>query len=321
MAQGVVFIDLSGRIALLNEKAKELLKTTEAEGKLFHDLFPDEYFGFSIKESLSQGLSYHLFYRSIHQKEVEITTAFDQGLLILLKDRSEIHKHQVLAQRAERMKELGEMAAHIAHNIRNPLGAVRGCASLLYKDLSHERQLQDMAGIIVDGTKSLEALTLNLLHYARPLELAIQSTDLSRHLRVIGKLITKDPSYSSKISIELNVPKKPFFAPVDPERLQGALWHVIVNAFQAMPKGGVLQISLEEAEETAKISIADTGEGMKEEMLKQIFSPLFTTKKGGNGLGLAETKKIVQAHFGTIDVTSAIGKGTTFTLSLPLRRL
>jgi signal transduction histidine kinase len=129
-----------------------------------------------------------------------------------------------------------------------------------------------------------------------------------------------DPACPKCIPWELHIPNDPVIAPIDSEVLKSALINLVLNAFQAMPLGGVLTISLLKTDSCYQIAISDTGIGMDEEQLKQIFSPFFTTKEKGNGLGLVEVQKIVQAHYGTIDVRSCVSKGTTFTLTLPLKR-
>ena len=118
----------------------------------------------------------------------------------------------------------------------------------------------------------------------------------------------------------LHIPDSPILAPIDPDALKSALLNLIFNAFQAMPLGGVLTISLLKMETSCQIAVSDTGIGMDEEQQARLFSPFYTTKQKGNGLGLVETGKIIQAHFGSIDVRSQPKQGTTFTLTLPLKR-
>ncbi|HEY4255321.1 MAG TPA: ATP-binding protein, partial [Chlamydiales bacterium] len=122
------------------------------------------------------------------------------------------------------------------------------------------------------------------------------------------------------VKLLLHIPNEPIFVPVDPESLKSALLNLVINSWQAMPKGGTISLSLMKFNTTCQIVLTDTGIGIPEEILEQLFSPLFTTKQAGNGLGLVETKKIVEAHGGTIDVRSRLGMGTTFTITLGLQR-
>jgi signal transduction histidine kinase len=122
------------------------------------------------------------------------------------------------------------------------------------------------------------------------------------------------------VRLAMHIPDAPLLAPIDTEALKSALLNLIFNAFHAMPNGGILTLSLLKMETSYQIAVTDTGVGIEEEHLKNLFAPFFTTKQMGNGLGLVEAQKIVQAHFGAIDVRSRIGKGTTFTITLPLKR-
>ena len=329
ISDAILFFDLEGTLALLNDAAGKILnlKAETVLLKRFWDVFPDDYFGFSMREALKFGISHRLLYKSDPPRELEITTTFVfegprpyHGLIVLLRDVSEKQRMQQIANRTDRMKELGEMAATVAHEIRNPLGGIRGYASLLYRDLESEKNLQEMASLIIEGTKALEKLVTTVLHYARPVEILLQSIEMGQFLKQLVKFIKVDPASPPHVKWDLHIPGDPLLAPIDPNALKSALLNLIFNAFQAMPQGGTLTLSLLKIDHYYQIAISDTGIGMNEELLKRLFSPFFTTKKKGNGLGLVETQKIVQAHHGSIDVRSFVGKGTTFTLTFPMKR-
>ena len=331
ISDAILFIDLEGMVTMINDAAQKLLKIKAEENlfKKYWTLFPDDYFGFSMREALKFGISQKLLYKSYpnDRKEVEISTTFVyegpklyHGMIVVLRDVSEKQKLQLIANRNDRMKELGEMAATVAHEIRNPLGGIRGYASLLYRDLEKEKHLQEMAGTIIEGTKSLEKIVTAILHYARPIQIQPQTLDLAVYLKQICKFIKVDPAFPENVELKTHIPYMPLLAPFDPEALKSALLNLLFNAFQAMPQGGVLTVSLLKMDASCQIAISDTGIGMEEELMKSLFSPFFTTKQKGNGLGLVETQKIIQAHFGAIDVRSQPKKGTAFTLTLPLKR-
>lgn len=329
ISDAILFLDLEGTLAVMNDAAGKLLGL-EPEKVLFRkfwDFFPDDSFGFSMKEALKFGISHKLLYKSYPQKELEIATTFVyegpkpyHGLIVCLRDVSEKQRLQLIANRNDRMKELGEMAATVAHEIRNPLGGIRGYASLLYRDLESQKNLQEMAALIIDGTKSLEKLVTTVLHYSRPIEIVPQSIEVGQFLKQLARFVKVDPACPPQVKWALHIPDDPLLAPVDPEALKSALLNLIFNAFQAMPRGGTLTLSLLKIDSCYQIAISDTGIGMGEEQLRRLFSPFFTTKEKGNGLGLVEAQKIVQAHHGAIDVRSSSNKGTTFTLTLPLKR-
>lgn len=324
-SDAILFVDLQGVVTIFNESAQKLLKIKleSVHLKKFWEIFSDDFFGFSMREALNFGISHRLLYR----KEMEISTLFIyegpkvyHGILLLLKDLSEKQRLQWIASRNDRMKELGEIAATVAHEIRNPLGGIRGYASLLYRDLERQKHLQEMAASIIEGTKSLEKVVSAILHYSKPVQIQAQTLELGSYLKQIGKFIKVDPAFPPNVKLLLHIPDAPLLVPIDPEALKRGLLNLAFNALQAMPQGGALTIGLLKMDSCCQISVTDTGIGMDEEQMKHLFSPFFTTKQKGNGLGLVETQKMVQAHFGSIDVRSQIGKGSTFTLTLPLKR-
>jgi signal transduction histidine kinase len=325
ISDAILFIDLEGNLTICNDAAQKLLKIKGEEilFKKFWEKFQDEHFGFSMREALKFGISHKLLYHK--EKEVSTTFVYEgpkiyHGMIVVMRDISEKQKLQLISNRNDRMKELGEIAATVAHEIRNPLGGIRGYASLLYRDLEGEQNLQEMAQLIIEGTKSLEKIVSGVLHYSKPIQIQPQTLDVGAFLKQVGKFIKVDPAFPPLVKLQMHIPDAPLLAPIDPEALKGALLNLLFNAFHAMPQGGVLTLSLLKMETSCQISIADTGIGMEEEQLKSLFSPFFTTKQKGNGLGLVETQKIIQAHFGAIDVRSKPGKGTSFTLTLPLKR-
>jgi signal transduction histidine kinase len=325
ISDSLLLIGLDGTVLLINDSAQKALNI-RAETLLnqkFWTHFPDDAFGFSMRESLTFGISHKVLYH----KDNEISTSFIyegpksmHALLILFKDTREKSRLQEAACRKEQLMELGASAAIVSHEIKNPLGAMRGYASLLSRDLRSMPELQEMADLIIEGTKGLERVVSQILQFSKPQRVEIKTIDIANLLRQFGKFLKMDLAFPPNVCLNLHVPRDPLLVPVDPELLKSALLNLSLNAIQAMPVGGILSIALIKIETTYQIAISDTGVGMEEEELKTLFSPFFTTKPEGNGIGLVETKKIVQAHLGTIDVRSRPQLGTTFTLTLPLKR-
>lgn len=334
IAQGILFIDLEGYILTCNEAACKILNVCEQEllSRKYSLFFKDDFLGFSLKDALDFGLSQRLSYVTLDlkqqdKKEIEVSTSFvfegpkeGRGMVILLRDITETQQLQLIANRNDRMKELGEMAASVAHEIRNPLGGIRGYATLLYRDLAESKNLQEMASYIIDGTKTLDRLVSNVLQYARPIQIQTKSIDLAMFMRKLTKFIQVDPAYPRNVDVQLHISEEPLITPIDTDALRSALLNLFMNAFHAMEEGGTVMITLMKNNQYALITISDTGRGIEQQDLDQIFSPFFTTKKKGNGLGLSETQKIIQAHLGSIEVRSQKDRGTTFSISLPTRR-
>jgi signal transduction histidine kinase len=325
--EGILTVDLEGTITLCNEMGKKLLRLQGPEGFRFWTLFADEALGFSMREALRYGISHKLIYAHHQGQDLEVSTHFlfegpksHHSLIVLVRDISQLQRLQRLIHHADRMKELGAMAASLAHEIRNPLGGIRGFASLLHRDLAGDPKGQEMAAAVIEGSRALERLVTSVLEYARPLEIRLETSELGALLSRTIRHLKADPAYPPHVEIFTHIPKEPFLAPVDEEHLKRALLNLSYNAIQAMPKGGTLTFSLLSIGPMCQIGICDTGLGMDEETQAKLFAPLFTTKQGGNGLGLVEVQKIVQAHGGSIEVRSQKGKGTTFLLTLPQKR-
>lgn len=320
IAEGVIFVDNTGTILTYNDAAKAILEKDPAVVLLrkFWDVFDDQLFGFSMHEALKSQQNPEFTTINIPQltgdvRKVDIHILFvseGTGVIILLKDS--------FSERDIRMRELGEVASLLTHEIRNPLGGIKGFASLLQRDLKDYPELQMMAGHIVKGADNLNRLITNVLNYARPLKLHLEETDLVALLNDVVKNVQVDPNLAANINIKVESEIDPFKIAADPKVLRSALFNLVMNAIQAMPDGGTLTVALSKEPCFAVIKIIDTGIGIPPENMQKIFTPFFTTKPDGNGFGVVEVKKAIQAHKGSIGVESEVSKGTTFTVKLPL---
>lgn len=218
----------------------------------------------------------------------------------------------------ERLAGLGKMVAAVSHEIKNPLGIIRSTAEVLGKRLTKLAPGNEhLAAIIVQETMRLDRIVTEFLDFARPQKMRVTPV-------IIGELLTRalkfmEPEFT-KAQIELvQEVDATATAVVDSDHLYQAILNILVNAVQAMPDGGTLTVRLlrEPRTRSLHLEIADTGVGMSEEVVGQIFSPFFTKKNRGTGLGLAIVKNIIEAHLGQIEVDSIEGQGTVFTIRLP----
>lgn len=347
MSQGLLFVSSNGLVTTYNPSAEFLLgiERSEVLFRSFEETFGDLFFGFSMKEALESTdvpkltlVNLPITSKRTSERQIEVEATFvlknnqgrktsllntsssldvSMGIIVLMRDVTEIRNLQLIADRNDRMKELGEMAAMVAHEIRNPLGGIKGFASLLERDLVEHPKMQQMAHYIVEGTDSLNKLVTNVLNFSRPLELEWHSISLGGLIQDLIQFVRLDKLVKDNIRIILDTPKHEVIAKVDASILKSALLNLIVNAIQAMPNGGDLILGLKDEESCFIISIEDTGEGIPEANIQKIFRPFFTTKATGHGFGLAEVFRVVQAHHGSIEVDSHIGKGTTFTIKIP----
>ena len=331
ISQGIIFIDKEGIITTFNDAACKILEIDQKTALFssYFSIFSNDHFGFSLRSAIDFGFSPNLSYLNLktknHEtKQIEIFANYInnceksyQGLLLILTDTTDIKKMQTVINRSERLKELGEMTATIIHNIKNPLGGIRGYASLLCRDLQDTAHLQEMASYIVDGTKRLERLINNLLTFAKPIEPKLEFCDISQIIKELCNHIKVDSSHNNKIYIHLSENK--LTIPCDKLLISSAILNILINAIQAT-ENGEITVSLLKNNNNCVINISATGEGISKNDLENIFSPHFTTKDTGNGLGLTEAYRTIKAHQGSIEVRSEINKGTTFTITIPIKR-
>jgi PAS domain S-box-containing protein len=222
----------------------------------------------------------------------------------------------------ERLAALGELSAVVAHEVRNPLGVIFNAVGTLRK-LMPEGDSQVLLNILSEESDRLNRLVGELLDFARPPELSKQVEDLGRVIQDALEVARADPSLAGgtvRVTSDVEPGLPPI--PMDGRQLRQALVNVAVNAMQSMPRGGVLSVTARRdggaPERSLRIDISDEGPGISPEVLPRIFEPFFTTKAQGTGLGLAVVKRIIEDHQGTVEVRSEMGRGTTFTLRLPL---
>lgn len=315
LEEGILVLDVAGLPLLANDAARRLLARPLVSR--FWEECPDDFFGFSLQEALQLGLSPRPHIKQHLERSLEIRAAFlpdERALLILIRDRTESLELQRQLHQGDRLKELGERVASLAHEIRNPLSGIRGFASLLQKDLAATPHLQEMATHLLDGAKALDRLVCQVLEYARPLALHLQYLDIPALVRSV--LLFFRPEIPAHISLETHLP--PVSAELDPDAFRRACLNLLLNAVQAMPQGGTLTVSLVPSLAHFQLVVTDTGVGIAD--TSRLLTPFFTTKSTGTGLGLVEVHKIVQAHKGTLDVRSQVGRGSTFTLTFPYAR-
>jgi len=218
-------------------------------------------------------------------------------------------------RRADRLSALGELSAGLAHEIRNPLGSIRMTAEVLREGFVPSDRRHEFAGILIKETERLNMVVNNFLQFARPADGDRQRVDLNSTLEDILQLM-RPKLRKNNIAIRNERGEIP---PVSGSRglLKQVFLNLVLNATQAMPNGGTLQVATEFRDGKVRVRIADSGHGIPVEDLKRIFNPFFTTRQEGTGLGLAITQRIVQSFGGYITVESEVGEGTCFLLILP----
>lgn len=245
--------------------------------------------------------------------------AFNSLLSKLALARLEVEKcHYEHMQRADRLASIGEMAAGIAHEIKNPLAGIAGVIRVLKKDTAAGDEKQAVLQEVMVQVERMDKAVKNLLTFARPKEPKMTPVDVNE---LIEKLFNFLSSQFAKHAIATErklAPEVPLLS-LDPDLMQQAFLNLALNAIQAMPEGGkfTVETRIDDAAGPIRIMFADTGKGIPDADLARIFSPFFTTRQQGTGLGLSITQRIVEQHNGKIIVESPSKKGARFTIIFP----
>ncbi len=227
-------------------------------------------------------------------------------------------KHAMREQdRLSRLAATGELAATLAHEIKNPLNAIGGAASYI-KENFKGTLINEFLTIISSEVSRINKLTTTLLNFAKPLKPQFEKTDINRIIRETVELIgpeIKESNVELKTDLEEKLPD----TKCDPSQIKQIVINLLLNALDAVNGNGVIELQARKNRNMIEISVKDNGTGIKPEDLPQIFNPFYTTKTRGTGLGLAISKKIATEHNGDLVVESHYGKGSTFTLMIPIR--
>jgi two-component system sensor histidine kinase PilS (NtrC family) len=235
--------------------------------------------------------------------------------LIVFQDLTALRRAEDELRRADRLAALGTMAAQLAHEIRNPLAAMRGSAQLLAQDVQGDPGVSRLTAILLRESDRLSRLVEEFLRFARPPKPVLRPVGLELLVGETMEMVQTDPlSHGAKLELEL----QPVTATVDPDQVRQVLLNLVRNAFEAAGPGGRVRVSLASEGQMARLSVWDSAGAIPESHLGRIFEPFFTTRSGGTGLGLATAYSIVRAHEGRIQVSSTPAAGTEFMVELPL---
>ena len=246
--------------------------------------------------------------------------------LVVNTDVTEHNRMQAVLQRAAQLSFVGELAAGLAHEVKNPLAGIQGAVDILIRRRdANDPEREALEGIRHEVTR-IDATVRALLDRARPRQLTTFEGSLTE-LTMKAVTVARSQAISAaargrKVRIDFQPPEHDIIVNADAAQIEDAILNLIINAIEAIDEEGQITVRLLRAEgdesDEAIIEVADTGRGISEEHLKQIFNTFFTTTKGGTGLGLPAVRRIARAHGGRVEVTSKIGEGTTFRICLPL---
>jgi len=243
--------------------------------------------------------------------------AGQRGFIFTFQDVTDIKGLERTAQMRQRLAAVGEMAAGIAHEIRNPLASMSGAIQVLRGELPLSTEQAQLMDIVLRESDRLNGTIRSFLTYARPSPVAVARIDVRRAVEDTAKLLRTSPELSEHHHVALSVPEAPVWLDADENQLKQIMWNLATNGLKAMPKGGRLELFAQGDDTSVSIGARDEGTGIPAELVDSIFDPFRGSFGRGTGLGLAIVHRIVTDYNGRIDVESTVGRGTTITARFP----
>ena len=345
---GLLTTDLDSRVRSLNPEAERIIGLVPSEvlGRDLEEVLPGVREALLVgKETPSGGRlrarmplvrpggeKRHLGLASSILRDGE---GLASGWVVIFQDVTDVVAMEQELRRSERLAGIGQLAADIAHEIRNPLAAISGSVQILEASLSEDEgdpEPQRLMGIVLREIDRLNGLITEFLQFARPAPTKPTQVDLGSVVEDLVRMF--EVTRPEGVEIEVDLGTK-LTALADPTQVRQILWNLILNAVQAMPEGGRIRISVAEAAgepqegasedrndakggaDFVEVTVTDTGVGIAPEVLERIFDPFFTTKPEGSGLGLATVHRIVEANGGNLRVQSLVGEGTALRVRFP----
>ena len=330
---GLITTDLDGKIFTFNAAAAEITGFTAGEmiGRSIDTLFGN------IQEAIDHSLLEADEHEQLPRFEANLVTPdgfavrigynvsqlFSEtnetsGLIVTFQDLTEIRSMEENVRRKDRLAAVGRVGAGLAHEIRNPLGAMRGAIQVLETSMPKESVQSDLMTIIMRESDRLNSIITNFLSYARPKTGNHVETDVCEAVLETVKLLRHSPEVSENHEIVSDLSETSVTVLGDATQLKQIFWNLARNSIKAMPDGGKFTIAIERiSKHRIRIVFSDTGNGMSAEQVERLFEPFSTSTTGGTGLGLSIVYQIVRDHNGTINVRSAEGEGTVITVELP----
>ncbi len=254
-----------------------------------------------------------------HDEIGDLGRNFNETVRQLRETREEIQRlYSTQMSRAEHLATLGELAAGLAHEIRNPLAGIAGVIDIIGRDLPESSPGRPVLQEVKQEVLHIKNILSDLLEYARPKQPIFHEADLGATAERAVSL-ARQQILSRPIQLEFIKDERDLRVEHDPAQIQQVLLNLLLNAFQALDGTGHVRVEVAGEPGFGVVRVKDTGRGIPPQALANIFRPFFTTKGGGTGLGLSLAKRIVDDHGGTIEVSSTPGQGTDFTIRLPRR--
>ena len=329
MPVGLVALDNKNTIVSLNQVAKNLLSIDQISTiGLPSSILPPEMMenmkdlgqGQDILENeiecaLPDGrrLSLEISAAVLRDQENDLS-----GIICLFKDLTNEKALKSEVERSHRLATVGQLAAGVAHEVRNPLSSIKGFATYFKERYKDNPEDQEISNIMINEVDRLNRVVSHLLEFARPVSLTCRRILLKPFIEDSLKLVERKAA-EARIQIQISMDPEASSAVMDPDKINQVLLNLYLNAIDAMESGGSLDVAVKnpQGRDGVEIKVSDSGVGVDKKNLSHIFDPYFTTKSSGTGLGLAISHNIIQAHKGEINIESMADAGTTITIFLP----
>ncbi|HBA90009.1 MAG TPA: PAS domain-containing sensor histidine kinase [Geobacter sp.] len=344
VGDGVIVLDNTGAVTLVNPAAEELagVSRRQAMGVPFREIFKGEGpLNDMVAKTVETGMSVSDHENIVLKRGGRIvpvgastspllsSSGERTGTIVLLRDLTNVRELECAVRQADRLSSLGALAAGLAHEIKNPLGGIKGAAQLLEREFPENEELREYVRVMLKEVQRVNLIVEELLALAAPGRLKLGKVNLHR---VLSDILLLQKNASEGVDIYLQQYFDPSIPPIlgDESLLTQLFLNLIKNAMEAVGTGGVVKVTsrvmsdysmTQKGERRARmvaIDISDSGPGIPDDVLENMFMPFFTTKSQGTGLGLAICQKIVSEHRGMIRVDSDPARGTVFTVMLPL---
>jgi two-component system sensor histidine kinase PilS (NtrC family) len=328
MDSGLLTLTPAGMITTFNRAAEVITGFSREEvlGRPLSSIFPDvvrhaassdapfkrKPYRYDVEFKKKDGADGYLGFSMSSLKEPDGNSI---GNLLIFQDLTAFKNMEDHVKRVEKLAAIGEMAAGIAHEIKNPLASMSGSIQLLEKEANNTHVARKLMDIVLRETDRLNALANDFLLFARPSSDKIESVELSSAIGDTLELFRKNGICQDRITVVQDLTPG-VWTEMDPKHTRQVLWNLLLNAAQAIDGTGAIQVSLKTAENMVQVTVKDGGCGMSEETIGKIFDPFFTTKVHGTGLGLSIVYRLLEPYNGRLDVQSRQGQGSTFTLYL-----
>lgn len=341
ITEALITLDSEGNIITFNKAAEEIFEkqSREVTGKPFRTILPDcaaAFDDYQRSHSLENRYEIHLRTES-HQTKVlrgRFSPLLDRngieiGSTGLFTDLSTERLLEEKARRQDRLAALGELAAGVAHEMRNPLTTVRGYLQILPTCKDDEEFIDEFSSNLIREIDRLTRLTENLLNMAKPISAELELTSL-QDIALSVATFSSEKLEKNQIALHTDLEEQPTQVRVDVDRIKQVFLNLLLNAVEAMPRGGDIEMRFDRREETfssdeapktfAVAEVIDNGPGIPHHQLERLFDPFFTTKNNGTGLGLSLSNRIVEEHGGFLRVESQEDRGAHFWIFIPMAR-